>query len=327
MIEVTVPDYYNDFRCIADKCPDNCCIGWEIDIDDKSYQTYLSYTGALKEEMDRYITLSEDGSRCFRLTEDQRCPFLNEHNLCRLIISKGEDALCDICANHPRFHNCFGNIRRTGVGISCIAAAELVLNKRDITKYVTFSSDEPSVPTDYDESFLQFVLAFEKRITEMLQDRSERLCVRINRTLELAAEAQYRIDGYEENNTADCDFTALFSRLIPLNDEWSEAIQNAAIKSYNDETALEQLAVYYIFRHLSSAIYDGDILGRVKLAVLCVIASVMVSDDDIVKASCLVSKEIEYCSENIDIILDAAYSDGCMSSVSLVNTVEKICGI
>lgn len=53
----------------------------------------------------------------------------------------------------------------------------------------------------------------------------------------------------------------------------------------------------------------------------------MVCDDDIVKASCLVSKEIEYCSENIDIILDAAYSDGCMSSVSLVNTVEKICGI
>ena len=124
MIEVTVPDYYGDFRCTADKCPDNCCIGWEIDIDDKTYRKYMSFTCALKSEMDEYITVSEDGSRCFRLTKELRCPFLNEQNLCRIILSEGEDALCDICANHPRFHNCFGNIRRTGAGISCIAAAE-----------------------------------------------------------------------------------------------------------------------------------------------------------------------------------------------------------
>ena len=28
---VTVPSYYKDFKCIADKCRHSCCIGWEID--------------------------------------------------------------------------------------------------------------------------------------------------------------------------------------------------------------------------------------------------------------------------------------------------------
>lgn len=327
MIEVTVPDYFEDFRCTADKCPDNCCIGWEIDIDDKTYRKYMSFTGALKNEMDEYITVSEDGSRCFRLTKELRCPFLNERNLCRLILSEGEDALCDICANHPRFHNCFGNIRRTGVGISCIVAAELLLKKHDTTKFVTYMSDEPPADIDYDESFLEFVLAFEQRVIEILQDRSERLCCRIKNALMLAEKAQYKIDGYTENATADTDYSALLLRLIPLNDEWKNAVQNAAIKQYNDETALEQLAVYYIYRHLSSAVYDGDVLGRVKLAVFCVIASVMVCGGDIISSSCLVSKEIEYCSENIDIILDAAYSDDCMTIRSLEKAVENICGI
>ena len=29
-----VPSYYEKFHCIADQCKDNCCYGWEIDIDE-----------------------------------------------------------------------------------------------------------------------------------------------------------------------------------------------------------------------------------------------------------------------------------------------------
>ena len=42
------PDYYNKFTCIADKCPDNCCRGWEIDIDEDT----LDYYKDLKAYMD-----------------------------------------------------------------------------------------------------------------------------------------------------------------------------------------------------------------------------------------------------------------------------------
>ncbi|MBE6783732.1 MAG: hypothetical protein E7536_06940 [Ruminococcaceae bacterium] len=28
-MKVFVPQYFDEFTCIADKCPDTCCIGWE----------------------------------------------------------------------------------------------------------------------------------------------------------------------------------------------------------------------------------------------------------------------------------------------------------
>ena len=39
------PNYYDHFTCIADKCKHNCCIGWEIDIDDDTMDIYDSIGG------------------------------------------------------------------------------------------------------------------------------------------------------------------------------------------------------------------------------------------------------------------------------------------
>ena len=34
------PSYYTAFRCIGGACGDNCCIGWEIEIDSKTLAAY-----------------------------------------------------------------------------------------------------------------------------------------------------------------------------------------------------------------------------------------------------------------------------------------------
>ena len=39
-MEITRPDYYKEFSCIAGACPDTCCAGWQIVIDDKSPVSY-----------------------------------------------------------------------------------------------------------------------------------------------------------------------------------------------------------------------------------------------------------------------------------------------
>ena len=36
------PNYYKKFKCIADKCKHNCCIGWEIDIDNDTLEFYFN---------------------------------------------------------------------------------------------------------------------------------------------------------------------------------------------------------------------------------------------------------------------------------------------
>ena len=32
--------YYDDFKCIGSKCPNSCCVGWEIDLDINTFQKY-----------------------------------------------------------------------------------------------------------------------------------------------------------------------------------------------------------------------------------------------------------------------------------------------
>ena len=35
-----VPEYYNEFECIADKCTDSCCRGWEVDVDEEGTRLF-----------------------------------------------------------------------------------------------------------------------------------------------------------------------------------------------------------------------------------------------------------------------------------------------
>lgn len=37
-----VPDYYEEFHCIASECKHSCCIGWEIDVDIQTYRNYCN---------------------------------------------------------------------------------------------------------------------------------------------------------------------------------------------------------------------------------------------------------------------------------------------
>ena len=54
-----VPSYYKTFQCIADKCEHSCCIGWEIDIDEDSYDYYMGIEGAFGERL-KEQTVTED---------------------------------------------------------------------------------------------------------------------------------------------------------------------------------------------------------------------------------------------------------------------------
>ena len=120
------PDFYDRFRCRAAACRHSCCKGWEIDIDENTLDLYRSLSGSWKEKMDAAIVCEESGAH-FRLTEEERCPFLQQDGLCELIRVFGEEALCDICALHPRFFELAGPYVLAGLGLSCEAVCELLL--------------------------------------------------------------------------------------------------------------------------------------------------------------------------------------------------------
>ena len=56
------PDYYDKFQCVADKCPDTCCAGWQIMIDEESLERY----GAVKGDFGKRLINSIDWQEgCF----------------------------------------------------------------------------------------------------------------------------------------------------------------------------------------------------------------------------------------------------------------------
>ena len=68
-----VPTYFNEFACIGGACEDNCCIGWEVDIDDESLEVYKSVGGEFGDRLRRYM----NDENSFTL-KNNRCPFLND---------------------------------------------------------------------------------------------------------------------------------------------------------------------------------------------------------------------------------------------------------
>ena len=125
-----IPDFYDSFHCIGGECPDNCCIGWELDIDDDTYEYYRSVQGTfgdrLRENMSGAEESSENESVSFRLQVDGRCPFLNDNNLCDICLELGPDALCRICTDYPRYSFEWGDAIEKSLTLSCPEAGRLL---------------------------------------------------------------------------------------------------------------------------------------------------------------------------------------------------------
>lgn len=126
-MERFVPNYYPEFRCIASACKHSCCVGWEVDIDEDTAGIYGAMDGALGERLRANIQWEEPPH--FRLGEKERCPFLNSQQLCDLILQSGEELLCQICSDHPRYRNWFADRVEEGLGLCCEEAARLMLSQ------------------------------------------------------------------------------------------------------------------------------------------------------------------------------------------------------
>ena len=101
------PHFYDKFVCTAGDCPDTCCAGWQIMIDEDSLEKYKSVQGEFGKRLHNSINWEEE---CF-CQNDRRCAFLNDGNLCDLYKALGPDALCDTCRLYPRHTEEFEGLR------------------------------------------------------------------------------------------------------------------------------------------------------------------------------------------------------------------------
>ena len=323
---VRVPDYYHHFHCLANRCPHSCCEKWEVVLDDRHIRLYESVSGPLGDKLRTAMVQDAEGDVCFALNGN-RCPFLDDENLCEIHRQLGEAATSITCQEHPRFTEDFGPFREITLSASCPAANNLLLSSEAPLCFVEWEDDTPAEDGD---DWLPFLLPLRETMLAALQNRDYPLHHRLSAFLELAEQAQNLLDAELEselpNLTADWTPPAsanraglfpaalhLLSSLEMLEADWCDLLHRAeTVDFYHCAPALlERIAVYFVFRYLLKCVNDGDLLSHAELVVFAVLtverlAAVCGLAEALRRFSC----EIEHNEDNLSALLDAfCYSE------------------
>ena len=313
-MKVKFPKYYENFACIGERCTDNCCIGWEIDIDSETRRKYSTLGGELGERMKKSVA-DEDGHSHFILC-GERCPFLNGKNLCDIITGIGEVGLCYICRLHPRYFSRFGDVAFGGVGLCCEAAAELILAENGTHEYCDFDFDEV-FDDEYDEEIFELIRDKKQALVDIMRNNSLNIEERLRLALSKAESIQSEIDSFEGSygTLKEVALYEYFDSLEHLDGELMGLIEGCNRTQKKPLTSeqvryVSNFAIYFIDRYFYEGARDGDIIGKVAFAVLssALFALLLMSDGDsslsraVHIAKCY-SKEIEYSEENAERIM------------------------
>ena len=169
-MEIRVPYYYRKFRCTADKCPDTCCAGWQIVIDEETLEKYHAFEGPFGNRLANSIDWREG---VFKQYEDKRCAFLDENNLCDIYTEAGPEMFCRTCKSYPRHFEEFENVREISLAMSCPEAAKLILEPKEPVTFITVDKKYKEEIYDEFDFFLYSKLVDSREIIiQILQDRT-----------------------------------------------------------------------------------------------------------------------------------------------------------
>lgn len=320
-----VPDYYEQFRCLAGACPHTCCEKWEVVLDEDTAALYKTVPGPLGNKLRAAMREDEEGDLCFPFNGD-RCPFLDGDNLCEIHRQLGETATSVTCREHPRFTEDYGAFREITLSASCPAANALLLGSGEPLTFRELEAGEMEEPAG--DQWLAGLLPLRDRLLELLEDRSLPLRRRLGNFLLLAVEAQIYLDGEREaelpalaadwavpaaaapegeNPSLFPDGLRFLGTLEVLDGDWPTLLKQAetAPAASVPEALLERTAVYFAFRYLLKAVNDGDLLGRAELCVFNLLAverlaAVCGLPEALRRFSC----EIEHDEDNLEALLD-----------------------
>lgn len=296
-----IPDYYKDFCCIASACRHSCCVGWEVDVDPEALARYDRVDGPFGDRLRANIARGDCPH--FILKEGERCPFLNGDNLCDIYIELGEDALCQICGDHPRWRNWFADRMEEGLGLCCEEAARLLLTHEGPVTWEEAAMEGETL--ECDEDYLALLEARE-RLVSVLQNRSKPLEQRICEAFSLC--------GLEGLNTDFSEDLEVLLGLEHLESAWPEALSGLTGPVWDEawDRDGEHLLCYLISRYYVSwglerwaeefALYFGVFSLRVLGALYA--ARPELTLERRVELVRLWSAELEYNEDNLEALAD-----------------------
>ncbi len=324
------PSYYEKFRCIGGRCPDTCCAGWEVDVDEDSDAYYRSVSGPFGERLRASLRKDADGS-CFPLTAEGNCPFLRKDLLCDLYIELGEESLCQTCTEYPRYYMAIGSYEQIDLSLSCMELSRIFFTEPAPITYVRAENEIPGEElTEEEQETMVEVLALRNRCIAILQEGTGSFEEKLTAVRALVSEAQglRPLDADQKRAYLRENAAALLRRMQQfdsLRPEWDRVLQACDLDHADERIAVflsehrrkldpwfTRLAVYFIYRYFIDTCLDGDIeielrLVHRSLRMLQLLLYVRCIEkapelEDIIYTAHLFSKEAEHDEDNVGLL-------------------------
>lgn len=327
-MKVCYPSYYPNFRCIAGACPDSCCQQWDVQVDEETARIYRAMPGELGQAL-RQRLYDEEG-QTYLANDADRCPMWREDGLCRIQAELGHGALCQVCQEFPRITQDYGEFVELGLEMSCPEAAQMLLS--DEPWHLVWEEKPGGEAPEYDEEWMTLLTATRPGALELLGRRDIPVSERLAELLCYGYLVQAQIDGGEQLDFHLGQGAQLLERcrglgkgemlvefyqnLEILTPAWSHRLA-CARKSPRWEEELCRLAQYQIYRYYYQAVSDGDLAARIKFIVAGCILLAHLPGEPVEKIQ-QYAKEIENDAQNVDDILDGAFSHRAFTDENLL---------
>ena len=332
-MDIYFPKYYKEFTCIADKCPDSCCKEWSVDVDADSARFYRELAGPLGDRLRQVLQDTPDGT--VMTIENGRCPMWRQDGLCQIQAELGHDALCKTCQEFPRLRHDYGDFVELGLELSCPEAARLILS--DTEGLWDMQRTPGEVAGEYDREAMTILRRTRREFLGFLSTTSLPIAQILAVLLLYSYDAQEELDGgatailspeqylksvaklpVKGNIESLRDF---FLELEILTPQWKSHLQTIGNTPVWDAQH-KALLRYFIARYWLQAVSDYDIVCRAKLAITaCTLIAYL--GGDLVETAQLFSKEIENDPDNVETLLDGAYTARALTDLNLLSLLPR----
>ncbi len=335
-MNITQPDYYREFSCIAGDCPDSCCIGWQVVPDAEHLAFYKTLEGELGDSI-RAGIIDIDGEPSFSLCNG-RCCMLRDDGLCKIQYALGEDALSTVCGFYPRFVTELGLIREEGLSISCPEVARIILTRKDPITFRTHRTEEPlRYFHDIDPERILAVRQGRDKAISVLQDRNLSLASRMEKLLSIGIQVDEvdlsEIDGSMTDDAYSAFRTKLYDLFLSLErlrPDWTVFLEQGKVgtplKSLDEDPCWEHLLVYFLYKYALRSAMDDNFMESILLSILSVI---LLQDlhrqkaGDLIHMIQLYAKETEHNEDNLSILMNAPWEDETFSPEAILSLLQR----
>lgn len=107
-IRLISPKFAQQFKCLGEACPEDCCTGWTVDVDGKTFDFYKKAQHAKLRDRFESMVVAHDPKQkshsrgtILKASGGTACCFLEE-KLCSIQKTLGPDKLSNTCSSFPR---------------------------------------------------------------------------------------------------------------------------------------------------------------------------------------------------------------------------------